>query len=158
MHHLTLQGSATVGCWSSSTTVWPTLLSWPGLCSTWSSPSAPSSPGPPATTTGIQVRQTLQQYSWLLHQLTLWWLRKKFCFRVLFFKTKWHKRLEQQDQHNFCCHWILGVCWWANLASFQAIPRFRLVVILFFLPDNECWLSQEALRRSGVCDGKFFCV
>lgn len=85
MHRLTLQGSATVVCWSSPTAVWPTLLSWPGPCSTWSSPSALSSPGPPATTTGIQVRQTPQQYSWLLHQSTLWWLRKKnsvseFCF------------------------------------------------------------------------------
>lgn len=40
-----------------------------------------------------------------------------FSVRVLFFGPEWHKRLEQQDQHNLCCHWILGVCWWANLTS-----------------------------------------
>lgn len=47
--------------------------------------------------------------------------KKNVSFRVLFFRAKWHKRLEQPDQHNLGCHWILGVCCRASLAlgSFQ---------------------------------------
>lgn len=43
-------------------------------------------------------------------------------------------------------------------SSFGVISRSGLVVIIFFLPDDECWLSQGALRRSGVYDGTLCCV
>lgn len=83
-------------------------------------------------------------------------ITEKFSFRVLYFSPKWHKWPEQPDQHNLCCHWILGVCWWCS--SFWVVSSSRFVVIVFFPPGDECWLSQGASRRSGVSDGKFYCV
>lgn len=154
--YLTLQGLAMMGCWSSSIALWPTSLSWPGLCSTWSSPSAPSSPGPPATTTGIQVRQTLLQSSWTLHQLTLWWL-KKFLFQSFVFQAKTTQAIGATKPTQPLPPLNSGSMSMSQ-SSFWVISRSRLVVITFFLPDDECWLSQEALRRSGVYGGTFYCV
>lgn len=156
MHHLTLQGLAMVGCWSSSTAVWPTLLSCPGLCSTWSSPSAPSYPGPPAITTGIQVRQPLLQSSGILSVDPLM-TEKKILFQSFVFQAKMTQAIGATRPTQPLLPLNSGSMLMSQ-SNLWAISRSRLVVIIFFLPDDGCWLSQEALRRLGVYDGRFYCV